>query len=337
MQMYLVTGGAGFLGSHLVKALIKDGPVRVLDTTFHPELNIEGVTIIQGDIRNYQMVNMAMNSVDVVFHLASLLPPGGRGGYSMEEMHETNVFGTKNVLEAALENNVRKVVHISSSSVYGIPKGKPFSEDSPKNPLAEYGKSKLEGEGLCREYQSKGLDVTILRPMAILGPRVSGILLILFDWIRNDKKIYTVGEGINRVQMVSVHDVVDACLLAAQTKSESLEIFNIGSENIPTVREQIEAVIQFANSGSKIVPLNPKFAKIVLKSLGFMGFNVMDPEVYLMANQNHILQVDRAKDVLGWRPRFNNSEAMVEAYDWYVHSDAHPNPSIILKLLYHLS
>lgn len=335
--MYLVTGGAGFLGSHLVKALIKNAPVRVLDTKFPAELNIDRVTSIQGNIKNYEVVDAALKSVDVIFHLASLLPPGGRGGYSMEEMHETNVFGTRNVLEAALKNNVRKVVYISSSSVYGIPTGETFSEDSSKNPLGEYGKSKLEGESFCGEYQSKGLDVTVLRPMSILGPRVSGIMLVLFDWIKNDRKIYTIGKGINRIQMVSVHDVVDACLLAAQIKSKCLEVFNIGSENIPTVREQIETVIKFANSSSKTVPLSPKFAKIALRSLRFIGFNVMDPEVYLMANQNHILQIDRAKNVLGWKPRFNNSEAMIEAYDWYAHSNTHPNPSIMLKLLYYFS
>ncbi len=244
---------------------------------------------------------MAMKSVDIVFHVASLLPPGGRGGYSMEEMYETNIFGTKNVLEAVLRNNIKKLVNISSSSLYGIPRGESFNEDSPKNPLGEYGKSKLEGENLCGEYQSKGLNITILRPMAILGPRTGGIHPILFDWIKNGKKIYTIGEGLNHIQMVSIHDLVNACLLAAQIKSVSLEVFNIGSENTLTVREQIEVVKQYANSGSRIVPLNPRLAKVALKSLGHMGFNVMDPEVYLMANQDHILRIDRAKTILGWR------------------------------------
>jgi nucleoside-diphosphate-sugar epimerase len=164
----------------------------------------------------------------------------------------------QNVLDAAKARRVRKVVFISSSGVYGIPRTPLVHEDThPTEPLGAYGRSKLEAEGLCRRALDDGLDVSMLRPMSLFGDGMTGVFVLLFDWVRRGRRVFLLGNGRNRVQMVSADDVARAAVLAATTPGTAGLIANIGSDplRVPTVRAQVEALIRQAGTASRVTPI----------------------------------------------------------------------------------
>ena len=125
-------------------------------------------------------------------------------------------IGGEGTLGAAERFGVPKVVHVSSSGIYGVPRSVPVGEDHVQQPLGRYGESKIEAERLCREALDRGLDVTALRPMTLFGPRMTGVFTILFEWVRLGKPVFLLGSGRNRVQGVSSWDVADACIAAVR-------------------------------------------------------------------------------------------------------------------------
>lgn len=341
LSTILITGGSGFLGTHLVKKLVGDGKkVRIFDRSPPQEkFNDEKVEVALGDVTDFGALLKACEGVDIVFHLAALLPAQGRRHGVPGEMYKANLEGTKRVLEASFRSGVKKFVHMSSSSVYGIPEKIPCNEDSKKNPIGEYGRSKLEAEIACMEYYQKGLDVTILIPMTMVGPGMTGILRVLFDWIRRGKRIYFIGSGNNRIQMLSVHDMVKVCQLVGRKNVASGEILNVGSENVPTVNDQIHAIIEYAKSKSKIIHLNSSLVKSTLRFLSSLRISPLDRRTFLLSDHDWILDISKAKRLLGWSPRYNNIEMSIEAYDWYVqnYSKARYREDMILRLLRYLS
>lgn len=278
-----------------------------------------GVEAVQADVRDREQVHAAGRGVDVIYHLAA----GQRmkpqfASMTEDEIHTMNVAGVVNVLAAAEANGVRKVIHLSSSGVYGVPQTVPVGEDHPQRPLGAYGRSKIEAEATCLAYGARGGDVTILRPMSLFGPQMTGVFLILFDWVHRGKNVYLLGNGRNRVQMVSAWDVADACMLAASTPSARGTILNLGAEVRTTVREQVEALIAHAGSRSRVVPLPAELLRTAARVLGIIGLSPIVPEHYLLADSTFVLDTSRAATVLGWRPRFDNVALVTDAYDWYV-------------------
>src|SRR5438034_7559457 len=190
-------------------------------------------------MRDAAALRAAARGVEVVYHLAAgqrMKPQFAALGEV--EIHAMNVAGTANLLAAARAEGVRKVVHVSSSGVYGVPTTVPVTEEHPQRPLGAYGRSKIAAEASCRRAVDAGLDVTILRPMSLFGPGMTGVFVLLFDWVRQGKNVYLLGSGRNRVQMTSAWDTADACLLAADRPESRGEVLNIGAEDVPTVREQ---------------------------------------------------------------------------------------------------
>ena len=175
----LVTGGAGFVGSHLVDGLLGEGfDVVVLDDLSTGRLeNVkdhlieEGFRFIQGDVRDREVLRKALEGVDAVFHLAAITSVP----YSVEHpdiTFEVNVEGTRSLLESCLDLDVGRFIYVSTCAVYGNPKYLPIDEEHPTEPISPYAESKLEAEGLSlRFYKDYGLDVTVFRPFNIYGPR----------------------------------------------------------------------------------------------------------------------------------------------------------------------
>lgn len=338
MRPALVTGSSGLLGRCLVTRLRADRePVRLLDVVPPPaEWQAPDVEVCTTDMRDAAGVRAAMRGVDVVYHLAAgqrMKPQFSAMGE--DEIRAMNVDGVANVLAAAGDEGVRKVVVVSSSGVYGIPTTVPVREDHPQRPLGAYGHSKIEAETLCRDYAARGGDVTMLRPMSLFGPHMSGVFVLLFDWVHRGKRVFLLGHGRNRVQMVSAWDVADACRLASVTPAARGEVFNLGAEVVPTVREQVEALIAHARSPSRVVPIPAALLRTAARALDLVGLSPIVPEHYLLADATFVLDVSRARSVLGWRPRFDNVQLTIEAYDWYVaHArEAAPPRSPILALL----
>lgn len=319
-MLSLVTGSSGLLGGCLVERLLARGVrVRLLDLVPPREAPPRGAELRQGDLRDAALVRAACEGVDTVYHLAALQRMKARAlGLSEREIFDANVAATANVLAGALAAGVRKVVHVSSSGVYGVPRILPVREDHPQRPIGAYGRSKVRSEELCRDYLARGLDVTMLRPVSLFGPWMKGIFLMLFEWVRTGRPAYMLGHGRNRVELASAEDVADACILAAERPESRGEAMHLGSAGVPTVREQVEALIRHAGSRSRVVALPAGPVRAGARVLHALGISPLVPEHYLLADCEYVLDWSRARRVLGWTPRHTNVSMMNAAYDWYV-------------------
>lgn len=246
----LVTGGLGFIGRHLVEALSAlQKEVTVLDdlSTALSATVPKGATLIRCDLRDPQAVREAVRGADLIFHLAA----NASGTRSVEDPRldfETNALGTFNILEAALDAGVKRLIYVSSASVYGRPKRVPIDEDHPTKPFVPYGASKLTGELYCRVFsQTYGLPVVIARPFCVYGsgenPRTALVEVSRYlRWHLNGRPIQVVGDLDRKTRdFVHVDDVVCGLLIVADRADEG-EAFNLGSGEETSMRELIEII-----------------------------------------------------------------------------------------------
>ena len=311
-QTVLVTGGAGYFGSLLVQRLLDRGlAVRILDV-HQPDPEFRGVSVIQGDVRDTQAVQRACEGVDVVHHNVALVPLARdtAGFWSVNE------GGTRTLLEAALTAGVRKVVHMSSSAVYGAPDRNPVDEATPPNPGEEYGRAKLAAEGICREFRTRGLDVTIIRPRTIMGHGRLGIMQILFEWIRQGAPVPVLGGGHNVYQFVHADDLAAACLAAADRPGAA--DYNIGATEFGSMLETLQGLARHAGTGSKVVSVPMRPAEIMTRLAGRVGVSPLGPYHALMYGRALWFDVRKAREELGFQPRFSNIEMLCHSYDWYL-------------------
>ena len=142
---------------------------------------------------------------------------------------------------------MRRAILISSTAVYGIPEKHPIEEDDPLVGVGHYGESKIDAEQVTGEFGRRGLDVVVLRPKTFIGPERLGVFEILFDWIREGRRIYVLGDGSNRYQLLAVEDLVDAVVRSAEADAAG-ETVNVGARDFGTVRDDLEALIAHAGS-----------------------------------------------------------------------------------------
>lgn len=312
MAMHLVTGGSGFLGSHIVRRLHARGEgVRVLDVIDSPD-RPRGTEFVACDIRDLRGVRDAMAGVEFVYHNVALVPLAKAG----REFRSVNVGGTRAAADAALEAGVRLFVHMSSSAVFGIPVSCPITGATPAAPVESYGRAKLAAEHEVQTAAKKGLPSLILRPRTILGPGRLGIFQILFEWIRDGRNIYVIGSGDNPFQFVHVDDLVSAALLGVENGTQG--IFNIGADRFSTLREDLGATVRHAGSGTAIVGLPVGLTVSVLKLLDVLKICPLAPWHYLTYHKPFYFDLSEPMKQLGWKPRYSNAEMMIEAYDWYI-------------------
>lgn len=309
----LVTGAAGFLGRHLAAHLLREGwTVRGLDRTPAPGID-------RADVTDAGTVARACEGVDVVFHLAALLP---QRRAPAERMRAVNIEGTRNVLRAAREAGARAVVLVSSAEVYGVPREIPCPEEAPARPIGEYGRNKVEAERLAREAAAAGLHVPILRPPTIVGAGMPEPLLGRFlDDARRGRPLVVIGDGSTRFQMVAASDVAVACVRALEVPEASGEAFNIGSENVPTQREMAEAAKARIGSRSPIVRVPRPIFVTAVRALALVGRSPLEPEHLPIALSDYVFDISKAKRVLGWKPEKGNVDALIEAYEARGHGE----------------
>ena len=209
---WAITGGAGFLGLHLARRLLADGhEVRTLDLAPLDDAQLErDVDEIRGDVRAGPDAARLAAGSDVLVHAAAALPIQA----SRESIRSVNVDGAAVALAAALEASVKRAVLISSTAVYGVPKHHPIAEDAPLVGVGHYGESKIEAEHVAEGAGRRGLEVVVLRPKTFIGPERLGVFEILFDWIREGRRIPILGDGSNRYQLLAVEDLVEATVRA---------------------------------------------------------------------------------------------------------------------------
>jgi nucleoside-diphosphate-sugar epimerase len=257
MARVLVTGGAGFIGSNLVRALLEGGDdVRVLDNfSTGNRANLEGldIEIVEGELRSYERVHNAVRGVEVVYHLGAL----GSVPRSVQDpltSNAVNVEGTLNVLLAARDQDVRRVVFSSSTSVYGSSRQLPTTEDSPTDPISPYGVAKLAAERYCisfsRVYES--FESVVLRYFNVFGPRQSplsqyaAVIPLFVTAIDEGRPVDVHGDGEQSRDFTYVGNVVDATILAGAAIGASGEIFNIAAgspESVNRIADTIGAIL----------------------------------------------------------------------------------------------
>ena len=259
---YVVTGGAGFVGSNLVQLLVEEGhEVTVIDNLCKGETNLQNLaTVINKikfekiDIRDYESMRKALKNIDGVFHQAALTVV--QDSFSRpEEYFDVNVHGTENIFKIANENKF-KVVYASSSSVYGHKLETPISEDAERNPINPYGKTKLETEHLVEKYSKLNVEIIGLRYFNIFGIGqtldYAGVITKFLDRINEGKAPIIFGSGSQIRDFIHVSDVAKANLMAMNSNSSNL-IVNIGTGKAVSV---LDLANMMANaSGSKIEPM----------------------------------------------------------------------------------
>lgn len=292
----LVTGGTGFIGSHVVDRLLAEGYEVIcldnFDPYYSPEikraniaqaLDSKSFMLVEGDIRERESIKQILSeeSIDCIIHEAA--QAGVRPSVKdPRKVHEINTTGTLNILEAALNSNVKKIVNASSSSVYGKVKYLPFDEEHPKNPVSPYGASKLAAEHYCRVFSELyGLKITSLRYFTVYGPRMRPDLAISIFARKalSNEPIEIFGDGTKTRDFTYIDDVVDATL-SAMRKGDG-KTYNIGGGSRISINELAKKIIEITESKSKII----------------YSQNVKGDAEHTLAN------VSKAEKELGWKPK----------------------------------
>jgi nucleoside-diphosphate-sugar epimerase len=269
----LVTGGAGFIGSNLVRGLLERGDdVRVLDNfSTGNRANLENleIEIVEGELRSYERVHNAVRGTEVVYHLGAL----GSVPRSVQDpltSSAVNVEGTLNVLLAARDENVRRVVFSSSTSVYGSTRNMPTTEDSPPDPISPYGVAKLAAERYCisfsRVYES--FESVVLRYFNVFGPRQSpfsqyaAVVPLFIEAIAAGRPIEIHGDGEQSRDFTFVGNVVDATVLAGTADGASGEVFNVAAGAPASVNRIADTIGQILGKPIERTHLPPRTGDI---------------------------------------------------------------------------
>ena len=305
----LVTGGAGFIGSHLVDELVKEGfEVTVLDNfstgrieNIRHHLEKEKIRFIKGDVRDRRDVEEALEGVDAVFHLAAITSVP----YSIkhpEITYEVNVNGTKNLLEACLHKDIERLIYLSTCAVYGEPEYLPIDEKHPTNPISPYAWSKLKAEESCmRFYAAHGLEAVVLRPFNVYGSRqrndyYGGVVARFIEHIRCGEPPVIYGDGTQTRDFIYVDDAVRAFILALNNKNAVGRRFNIAT-GIPTSINGLVGILVelFGAEG-----LKPKYVDAIKGDI-----------------RHSYADIREAKKHLGFEPRISLREGLSTLIEFY--------------------
>jgi len=303
-RFVLVTGGAGFIGSHLVDRLVSEGwSVRIVDNFSSGRMeNVEHhrgnrkVEISRWDLKSPKEAEEAVRDVDVVFHYAA--NPEVRVSTTNPDIHfNENVVATFNLLEAMRKNDVKQLVFASSSSVYGEPENIPVSEDAPIKPVSVYGASKAACENLIHAYCSLyGLKAVVLRYANVVGPRLRHG--VIYDFIvklfKNPKQLEILGDGTQKRSYIYIDDAVEVTMIAYNAAAgKRFEVFNVGNEDCITVEEVADIVVN----------------ALELKDVKYMYKPVEHGIGWRGDVKNIALSIDKVKG-LGFRPKLSSTEAV---------------------------
>ena len=318
----LVTGGSGFLGINLIRFLRTQGveEIRVLDIADfdYPEKNEPWLKFTKGDVRDVAAVEKCIEGCDIVVNTAAALPL-----YSAEDIRTTEVDGAQNVINAARKFKLDRMIQISSTAVYGVPKKHPIYETDPMVGVGPYGHAKIEAENRCREAIKDGFPICIIRPKSFIGPERLGVFALFYDWAYTGHGFPMIGSGNNRYQLMDVDDL-DHAIWNAMTypKDVIATEFNIGAKEFTTMKEDYQAVLDKAGYGKKIkgMPVAPLI--FVLRILEKLHLSPLYPWVYETASTDSFVSIEKAEKLLGYKPQYSNKQALVRNYEWYV---AHVN------------
>jgi nucleoside-diphosphate-sugar epimerase len=315
MSTYLITGGAGFLGINMARYLLdRDHKVVSLDIADFDYPEKSRITEIKGDIRDRAMVDKAMLGIDFVIHTAAALPL-----YKKKDIYSTDLDGTRNVLQSALDHHVQRVVHISSTAVYGVPDHHPLVEDDKLDGVGDYGICKVKAEEICVEFRKKGICIPVFRPKSFIGPERLGVFGVFYDWAKDGRGFPVLGSGNNRYQLMDVEDFCAAIYLSTTIDaSKANDTFNVGAKSFTTMKEDYQVVLDRAGFGKKITGVPAGAAIWMLRILSKLNISPLYPWVYETASKDSFVSIEKAEKVLGYAPRYSNKDALLRNYEWYI-------------------
>ena len=321
MLMWLLVGGSGFIGTNFAHYLREKGyDFKIYDkdkSKFLPR----NINITLGDIRDKKKLSHSMNGCDVVFHLATV-PPSVR--LSHHEINDIDVNGTQNVLAAASENRVKKVIFTSSAShVYGRVEKRlhPIREDCPLHPINEYGENKVLSEGLCKQISEKtSLQTIVLRLSMTVGPYdFDPILVENMAAILKNKRVTIPGDGESKNQSIHVNDVSTALLACAETSDSQLpihEIFNISGNEVYSINEWIDLVKRMSNSSSKVTHLPLTLARGAIQIAWWLRKTQIHPSYFSLLTHDQYFDIQKAQQILGWKPQCTINDGLQESIEF---------------------
>jgi len=310
----LITGGAGFIGTHLFETLIQENNYIEIIDNFNQcyysgkEANLASVTqnyeilkdykVIKGDLLDKSIYSKITDDLDIIFHLAA------HAGvqYSMlnaEQVTRNNIGGFVNLLEFAIKKEIKKLVNASSSTVYGNPIYTPVDENHPKNPICPYGLSKLCGEIYADYYfREYSIPITSLRFYSVYGPRGRPDMVVgkFFDLVLQNKELIIYEDGEQLRDFTYISDIINGLILASEKKESSGQAFNLGWSNPISINQLVNKIYDIVNK--------PKKVNYKEKQKGDMDITHAD--------------INKAKNMLNYQPKIDIDEGLQRTYNWLI-------------------
>ncbi len=316
---HIIFGGDGFVGRHLAPLICADGyEVVVADIVKSDLPHYENVSFVTCDVTDRDAVmKVGLRADDMVYNLsAKMLSPLQVRAKRHDFFFPVNYFGTENIILRMDKVGAKNLIHFTTDMIYGHTVTYPMTEDHPVAPLGEYGWSKQKTEVLAAEWRTKGMNISLFRPRLIIGPGRLGILEKLFKLIDLNLPVPMIGSGKNPYQFISVFDCASAAYAAFKAGVPN-EAYNLGSLNPPPVRKLLGDLVRHAKSKSLLIPTPGWAVKKTLDFFDWMNMPIMDPEQYLIADEECVLDVSKGKRQLDWVPQYRDEDMLIAAYVEY--------------------
>ena len=316
---HIIFGGDGFVGRHLAPKLLADGHEVVVADIVKSDLpHYRQAQYIRCDVTDPASVaGVGIKADDMVYNLsAKMLSPIQVRAKRHDFFFPVNFHGTEHIIKAMDKAGAPKLVHFTTDMIYGHTVTYPMTEEHPVAPLGEYGLSKWKTEELAADWRKRGMSISLFRPRLIIGPGRLGILEKLFKLIDMNFPVPMIGSGRNPYQFISVFDCAEAARLAYIAGVPN-EAYNLGSLNPPPVRKLLGDRVKHAGSKSILVPTPGWAVKKTLDLLDLLNMPIMDPEQYLIADEECVLDVSKGERQLGWIPQYRDEDMLIAAYKEY--------------------
>ena len=311
----LVTGGDGYFGRLLIPALLDRDFQCVSVDQRGCNLLDPRVEFIRGDASKPEALEASLKGgrPDVIFHLASQIDFAVK---SQRSLFRNNVDSTRTVADFARTHRVPKVIFTSSNSVYlGNRVQRPITEADVPIPTDAYGASKVESEKILAA-SAGDFDAVSIRCPNIMDAGRLGMLSILFDFVREGRKCWVLGDGRIRHQCIYAQDLIEACLKAVNYRKS--DVFNVGSDNVPSIRDMYQNIIDQARSGARVTSVPACLALPPMKLAYLLGLSPLGPYQFRMLTRDFIFDTSKIKTALGWAPTLDNSQMLYKAYEYYL-------------------
>lgn len=312
-QQVLITGGAGFFGSVLKKRLLDLGYHCVSIDLVEDDMQHERLHSIQGDLRDDALMQRLFTEYRFacVYHLATIL---AHDSSNKRILWACNVEPTQQLKSLCERHGVKSLVFTSSNCLWARNFRRPVTEEDTPEPVEIYGRSKAACERILLDGAGT-VNTVILRCPTIIDWGRLGLMTILFEFIREGRKVWVVGNGGNRYQFIDAGDLADACIRASSYNGSA--IFNVGSDQVPTLRDVYQYVIDRANTDARIAEL-PRFPTVLLMRLCYrLGISPLGPYHYRMIAEDFVFDTTKIKRELGWQPTQTNQDMLWKAYQYY--------------------